>query len=132
VTAANFDLEHRTIIIPAHVAKAKRDQVIPLHSGLVEMVRRLCDGKGRDEPILTIPDKKCVNRNLRHDCKLAEVDTKNVSFHSLRHTFCTLLARANVHPALLQKFARHADLKTTLGYYVHLQRADEMDAINRV
>jgi len=132
VTPAFFNFEHRTIHVPKDVAKAKKDQVIPLHPELVELVKGLCKDKASDERILHVPDKKCVNRNLRADCKRLGISIKNVSFHSLRHTFCTLLARANVHPAILQKLARHSDLKTTLGYYVHLQRVDELDAIAKL
>jgi integrase len=58
------------------------------------------------------------------------IDPKDVGFHSFRHTFCTMLAMKGVHPAALMKLARHADLKTTLQYYVHLQRSDEVQAIN--
>jgi integrase len=97
---------------------------------MVPVVRKLADRRPTDVPLFKIPDKKCVNRNLRYDAKQAGVCTNNLSFHSLRHTFCTSLARANVHPALLQKLARHADLKTTLKFYVHLQRDDEADAID--
>lgn len=124
------DFEHRIIRIPAHVAKSKRDQVIPIHAGLMDLLKVRCEKPGA--PLFRVPTKKCVNRNLRADCKRVDVESANVSFHSLRHTFCTHLARANVHPALLQKLARHADLKTTLAYYVHLQREDESAAINRI
>lgn len=129
---AYVDFDNGIITIPAHVAKAKRDQAIPLHAGLVEMLTTRGESRSPDEPLFTIPVQKCVNRNLRSDCRRAGIDPKDVSFHSLRHTFATLLARANVHPALLQKLARHADLSTTLKYYVHLQRADEAQAINKL
>lgn len=133
VTPAMFDMKHSTINLPAHIKKAKRDQVIPLHTGLVKLVKRLGQGLAPDAPMFgKLPTKKNTIDNLRRDCKHADIDVKNVGFHSLRYTFCTLLARENVHPALLQKLARHADLKTTLSFYVHLQRSDEADAINRL
>lgn len=125
VAPAWFDLGHYTLTIPAHISKAKRDQTIPLHPSLATLAM----GKPADLPIFTMPSKRHVIDQLRADCRAAGVDTKNVGFHALRHTFCTLLARANVHPALLQKLARHAHLDTTLRYYVHLQRSDEAQAI---
>jgi integrase len=127
-----FDFDHALLTVPAHVAKSKKEQTIPLHADLLEPVRALCKDKATDARIFSMPTKQHVNNQLRADCKAAGVELKNVSFHGFRHTFCTLLARKNVHPALLQKLARHADLKMTLGYYTHLQRSDEAEAVNRL
>lgn len=132
ITADNLDLKHRNLTVPAHVAKAKRDQIIPLHAALLPIVKGAMQDKPADGPLFHVPTKKVVTENLRRDCRHAKVSEEHVGFHSFRHTFCTLLARANVHPALLQKLARHADLKTTLSYYVHLRRSDEAEAINQL
>lgn len=133
IAPAHFDLRHKVLTVPAHVAKAKRDQTIPLHATLLPLVKKLSKGKAADAPLFGgMPTKQHVISQLRADCEAVKVDAKSVAFHSFRHTYCTQLARANVHPALLQKLARHADLKTTLKYYVHLQRADEADAIAKL
>jgi integrase len=42
---------------------------------------------------------------------------KEIHPHSFRHGFVYDKAKKGVHPYILTKLARHADLKTTLGYY---------------
>lgn len=130
IVPAYLDFEHATIRIPAHVAKAKRDQIVPMPDSLKDMLKRRCEGIDAAAPILTVRSKQAELRAIREACKTLKIDTAGVGFHTLRHTFCTLLARKNIHPALLQKLARHQDLKTTLRYYVHLQRDDERAALN--
>ena len=49
--------------------------------------------------------------------------------HCCRHTFITRLTRAGVAPATIQKGARHASYKTTLGY-THIQIDDVLQAVN--
>ena len=49
---------------------------------------------------------------------------KTASAHDLRRTFATRWAR-KVAPAILQKLMRHANIQTTMGYYVDLD-VDEM------
>lgn len=43
--------------------------------------------------------------------------------HRIRHSVLTHLANKGVSPYALQAFARHANMRTTLKYYVHLDRA---------
>jgi integrase len=55
-----------------------------------------------------------------------KLDGKFASAHDLRRSFATRWA-ARVKPATLQLMMRHADIKTTLDYYVD-QDADEVAA----
>jgi integrase len=47
------------------------------------------------------------------------VEPRALRFHDLRHTSISLLVNGGASPAWVQRFARHADLATTLGY-VHV------------
>ena len=58
--------------------------------------------------------------------------TKKVTFHSLRHTFCTLSATANGNQFQTQKLAGHSNISTTAKYYVHLEREALREASNQV
>lgn len=53
-----------------------------------------------------------------------KADGKNAGLHDLRRAFCTRWA-SKVMPAVLRKLARHANIATTLAYYVDLD-ADAM------
>lgn len=49
--------------------------------------------------------------------------------HSLRHTFCTEMAKGGMNPKALQYIMGHKDIKMTLGYYAHMDgdaAAEEM------
>lgn len=131
VTPASLDFKHRTISISAKDAKAKnRHQVVPMHQALVEMLQRRCEGKAPTDPIFVVPSVEHAARTFRADCAVVGIDTKNVAFHSMRHSFCTRIARTNVNPKLLMTLARHADLSTTLRYYVGFTQKDERAVID--
>ena len=50
-------------------------------------------------------------------------------FHDLRHTTATLLLKARVPMYVVQKILRHADIKTTVGIYGHLDIEDSREAL---
>jgi integrase len=52
-----------------------------------------------------------------------------LAWHDLRHTFVTLGRRAGIAPEVMQRLARHADVRTTLGVYSHLV---EEGAVGRI
>ncbi|MET7741970.1 tyrosine-type recombinase/integrase [Streptomyces sp. NPDC005385] len=50
--------------------------------------------------------------------------------HMFRHWYCTVLVKRKVNPEIARKQMRHSDLKTTLGYYAQVEKADIDAAIN--
>jgi hypothetical protein len=50
-------------------------------------------------------------------------------FHSMRHLFITSLERAGISPKMAQTFARHSDIRLTLGVYTHVELNDQTAAI---
>jgi len=59
-------------------------------------------------------------RKSRYDPRFAGVSIEPITPHMLRHTFCTLLYHAGVDVLSAQKQMGHADARTTLGIYTHL------------
>ena len=53
-------------------------------------------------------------------------------FHDLRHIQTTMLARAGVHPAVMQERLGHATSKTTLEVYSHVNASDQVRAAGAV
>ncbi|QOV89754.1 tyrosine-type recombinase/integrase [Humisphaera borealis] len=131
LTAASFDLKEATVTVGALHAKRKdADQTLPLHRELVGPVGALIKTVGKGQPLFAVPPKNDVVATLHADLRAAGVETAGIVFHSLRHTFCSLLAAKQIRPEVLKHLARHRDIKTTLGYYVHWRSSDERDAIN--
>lgn len=52
--------------------------------------------------------------------------------HTLRHTFCTEMAKAGMSPKVLQYIMGHKDIKMTLGYYTHIDGHAAADEMRRV
>ena len=57
-------------------------------------------------------------------------DQGKIDFHSLRHTFGTLLAASGVHPKTAQDLMRHSDINLTMSRYTHSLRDRQVTAIN--
>jgi integrase len=64
-----------------------------------------------------IPHNFDPNPALRGLMKKAGIPIEGRTFHSLRHTFCTLALEAGRSPALVAKMAGHSSVATTLSIY---------------
>jgi hypothetical protein len=53
-----------------------------------------------------------------------------VDFHSLRHTFSSLLASSGVHPKVAQELMRHGDINLTMSRYTHVLRGQTKEALD--
>ena len=72
---------------------------------------------------------------LRADLLVAgipfKVDDETALFHSLRHTYTTLLARS-APVKVTQELARHSTLVLTLGRYSHATMKEKAEAVNNL
>ena len=50
-------------------------------------------------------------------------------FHSLRHTYITMLARKGVHPKFIQSLARHSRISLTMDRYSHIDLIDQRSVL---
>lgn len=55
-----------------------------------------------------------------------------VSFHGLRHTFCSLLASNNVPLKTASVLMGHTNIEITAKIYTHVQDSQKVDAINKL
>ena len=71
--------------------------------------------------------------HLLRDLKVCyrRVGIEGANLHSLRHTFCTQLARHNVPVQKIMKLAGHKDIDTTM-IYVNLVSEDLRDSVNEL
>ncbi len=58
----------------------------------------------------------------RHELKplLKKAGLSGFTFHSLCHTYATLLCSKNVNPKIVQEMMGHANIPQTTGTYSHL------------
>jgi len=72
---------------------------------------------------------------IKKDLEAAGIDPEDhgigkLDFHSLRHTFGSLLAAAGVHPKVAQDLMRHSDINLTMSRYTHTLVGQQAKAIN--
>src|SRR5262249_54157433 len=92
--------------------KADADQWLPMHPELVEVLKAMPYQKG-----YVFPWRKVPNEVSRRFGKLAKAANLSITLHDLRRSFGCRYA-ASVPAPVLQRLMRHADIKTTLRYYV--------------
>lgn len=72
-----------------------------------------------------------MNKNLKKIAEKAGI-TKNVTFHTSRHTFANFARILGVSPQTIQSLLGHQDLKVTQVYMNHLGSREEDDALKLV
>ncbi len=118
--------------------KNKKSQSVPLHPELTKELEQYFTEN------LALPHTKAFSGiwkdagtdMLKQDLKLADIEYETeegvADFHSLQHTFGTLLAQSGVLPQEAQKLMRHSDVNLTMNIYTHLQYDDKAKAINKL
>lgn len=109
------------VFIPHKTRRFNRPVRIPLLS----YAKKLIEGK-KGLLLEKVADQK-MNENLKLIAEKAKI-SKELSFHTARHTFATLFLAAGGNIAVLKELMGHAAIKTTM-VYVHIdaeQRKQQM------
>jgi len=99
--------------------KSKAKQVLPISE--VEPLKKLCKkllqgDRELDERIFSHKDRSQVTRLFKKYLRRILPEREDITVHSLRHTCCIELLRAGVPIYTVQRWLRHADVKTTQRY----------------
>ena len=101
------------------VTKSKRKQILPIESvePLKEIARmKLAECTSDNDRLFGHSCRRHTNRLFNKYLKKALPKKTNLNIHSLRHTCCIELLRAGVPIYTVQRWLRHADVKTTQRY----------------
>ncbi|KKL11000.1 hypothetical protein LCGC14_2550190, partial [marine sediment metagenome] len=137
VLSFNLRSTQPSLEIPAHLQKNKKASQHCLGIGLASELRDYFSDKApTDRAFKGLPHSTDAAKMLRADLAAAGIEYRDaagrdIDFHSLRHTFITDLFLAGVAATVVQKLARHKDLKTTMCYS-HVRREDTVNAIQRL
>ena len=138
LTVAHFELDSETpsVFVDAGTSKNRRRTLLPIRAGMVTELR---------EWFQTLPEASITRLwpgLTRHTARMLKADLEAAGiaycddaglfadFHSLRHSFVSMLAAGNVHPKLAQRLARHSDINLTMSRYSHTLLTDEAAALN--
>jgi len=123
-----------SLTVRARHAKNRRDALLPLRADTAALLAEQVRGRHPNAKLFDLPKGWRAAEMLREDLERAGIASEDEQgrvndFHSLRHTFASLLARANVAPRIAQALMRHSDPRLTLGVYSHLGADDERRAL---
>jgi len=101
------------------VTKSKKKQILPIES--VEQLKditkkKLADCSSDEDRLFGHSCRRHTNRIFNKYLKGALPKKTYLNIHSLRHTCCIELLRAGVPIYTVQRWLRHADVKTTQRY----------------
>jgi integrase/recombinase XerD len=119
------DLDEERGIINIRQGKGNKDRIIFLHKKILEKTKEI--GMGKTGLILmsargTKYSKKTIQEIVKQNAKKANIQ-KNVTPHTLRHSFATHLLENGADIRHIQKLLGHADIKTT-QIYTHVANKD--------
>ena len=133
LTVASFDFNNKLVILAEKYTKNRKEATLPLRSDTATMLKELFANKLPQTPAFKLPSQWNMAKMIRIDLANAgvEIDPERgqVCFHSLRHSFGTMLAASGVHPKTAQSLMRHSDINLTMSRYSHVLRGQEAAAI---
>jgi len=124
-----LDSNPPVVVVDAAYSKRRRQDELPLRSGLVPAIRAHLSLKTPDARVFGFKSSDKTARMIRADLKAAgiayrDAEGRVADFHALRHTFITNLARSGVHPKIAQQLARHSTITLTMNRYSHTVLSD--------
>jgi integrase len=126
------DIDSQRMVIRVCQGKGKKDRQVPLSPRLLSWLRQYYhrfrphhwlfpSRPGGDRPW----HPSTIQRTCKQAARLAKLN-KNVTVHTLRHSYATALLEANVDVRTIQMLLGHSNLRTTARYtHVSRQRLDQ-------
>ena len=113
--------------------KRRRNDLQPIRSDLADLLCPWLAGKHYGEPLFPVASDHTAEM-IRRDLYAAQVVYADAAgrvadFHSLRHTFITMLAKSSAPVKVVQTLARHSTPTLTLGTYSHIGIFDQSAAL---
>lgn len=129
---SSFDFGRCTVTVESQHTKNHKEAVLPLRADTAAELKQFLAGKLPQARAFIVPYRSA--EMIYADLAAAGIDYTDkgrgiVDFHSLRHTFGTLLAAMGVHPKTAQSLMRHSDINLTLSRYTHTLTGQESRAV---
>jgi integrase len=128
LTKESIDLDATppTVTVEAGYSKHRREDVLPLHSSIIEDLRVWLALKKPKTGVFPLFGKRDMAKMMQVDLKSAGIPYRDergryADWHALRHSFITMVAKSGVAPATAMQLARHSDINLTLGRYAHVE-----------
>lgn len=114
ITPAMVDIYNQVIHLAADQTKNGYARKVPLSKAACELLKQLCDG--RDKKARLFPyEAHSVSKAFRRAADKAKV-SKDLVFHSMRHTRATLEAEKGLSTLMLMSVTGHRDISMVVRY----------------
>lgn len=119
----DIDLDRKMLRI--YRGKGDKDRYVVLPEKLLLILKRQMELKKKDDFLFTNPQNgkmttRSIDKIVKHSVKSADIK-KNVSCHTLRHSFATHLLESGVDIRYIQDLLGHVRLETT-QIYTHVAK----------
>jgi len=118
------DVDGPRLQLHIRTAKGGKDRIVPVPQETLALLREYFKQYQPDNYLFAGMgghgryDERSVQQVFKRACKAAGI-RKYVTVHSLRHSRATHLVDNGVDMSLIQKFLGHANIKTTVDFYLH-------------
>lgn len=107
-------------------------RVVPLPDAAVDILREWRKARPNSEFVICAANGEPLKPNaITHywERHRAQFGCEGITLHELRHSYITSLARAGVHPRVMQELAGHASARQTMEIYTHVTLDDKRAAV---
>jgi integrase len=127
----DFDIDNKTIFI-SH-SKNGRERYVHLAPEGVQLFETLATGRRASDPLIRRTDGLPFNtsqqvRRMKLACKNARIDP--IPFHSLRHTYASLLIKAKVPLVYVAESLGHTSINMVTKHYGHIDKGHFAETIS--
>jgi integrase len=127
VTSENFNFEKMEATF--FQGKTQRYRTLPLTADLAEVARRMITRAGVGRPLVEV--KKLSLTKIFSKARQRAGLPERFTFHSLRHSFCTMVGQSNVGLPTLMSLTGHASVSAA-SVYLHSFDTTRKSAIENV
>lgn len=152
---SSIDFEEKAIHLSSAYTKNRQNATLPLTGSILKDLESLASKRDKDALLFRLTDKtaKLIQSDMtdaraewikaavtsaekkqrkKTDFLKPETGDGIADFHSLRHTYATLLVNGGTDVKTAQNLLRHSTPVLTLGIYSHVLRESEQAAVNKL
>lgn len=133
----SIDMDKKLIWVKNHnefTTKSKRSRLIPINDTLFKEIQQLT-GKVKEGEFIfmrnhVVLTREYITKRFKKAIKAANLNP-HYHFHSLRHSFASILIQKGISLFHVSRLLGHADIRTT-QIYTHLNADDLRNVINNI